>query len=155
MRIPEPRVPKSIRVSSPRFAEAQPMPARYSCAGAGVSPPLVWTGVPAGTVSVALVVSDPDAPRGTFLHWLLYDLPPGDGGVDEGTVPEQAREGENSGRRVGWYPACPPSGTHRYVFSVYALSAAPTAGNTDHVLDEIARHATAWGSLTGTFSAVR
>lgn len=153
MRIPEPGVPKTISVTSSRFAERQYIPVRHTCSGAGSSPPISWTGVPSQAVSVAVVVSDPDAPRGTFLHWLLYDLPPGDGGLAEGEVPAHARQGENSGRRTGWYPPCPPAGTHRYVFAVYALDAGLTAGTTDRVLGEIGRHALAWGTLTGLVAA--
>lgn len=153
MKIPAPHSAKTIAVSSPHIAEGQPIPSRHTCAGAGVSPPLEWSGVPGGAASVAVVVSDPDAPRGTFLHWLIYDLPGADGTLAEGTVPAHARECENSARRIGWYPPCPPQGTHRYIFAVYAIDTVIGDGTAEHVLDEISRHAVAWGTLTGLVSA--
>lgn len=153
MRFPDPDVPRTIEVSSPAFRDGATIPRRFTCEGAGTSPELRWTGVREGAASLALVVTDPDAPRGTFLHWLVWDIPPGDGGVAAGAVPAGAREGENSGRRVGWYPPCPPSGTHRYVFTVYALDAHVRGRDAQRVLDDVARHAIARGSLTGTVAA--
>jgi Raf kinase inhibitor-like YbhB/YbcL family protein len=134
------------------------MPQRYTCRGSGQSPPLQWSGVPAGSSSVALVVTDPDAPRGTFVHWVLYDLPGEDGGLPEGQVPAGARQGENSAGKPGWYPPCPPSGTHRYVFTVYALDDGGSGGRPESqrgqaLLDAIVKGSTAKGSLTGTVAA--
>ena len=158
MTIPHPDVPATIEVTSPAFLGRQHIPHRHTCEGAGTSPELNWAGVPDGATSLALVVSVPDAPRGTFLHWLVYDIAPGDGGVAAGQVPAgvgggKAREGENSGRRMGWFPPCPPSGTHRYVFTVYALDATVRGRDSQHALDDVARHAIASGTLTGLVSA--
>lgn len=158
VKIPQPDVPATIEVTSPAFFDGRPIPERHTCHGAGTSPALRWEGVPDGAASLALVVWDPDAPRGAFLHWLVYDVTPGDGGVAAGRVPDgagggEAREGENSARRSGWFPPCPPSGTHRYVFTVYALDASVRGRDSQHVLDDVARHAIATGSLMGTVSA--
>jgi Raf kinase inhibitor-like YbhB/YbcL family protein len=140
-------------VTSPAFVDGGTIPARYTCGGAGISPPLAWAGVPTAARSLALVVADPDAPRGTFLHWLVYDIDPGVGEVAEDTVPPGAREGENTARRTGWYPPCPPSGTHRYVVTVHALDTRIRRGSSEHVLDVVARHTLAAGTLTGLVSA--
>lgn len=153
MRIPQPPVARTLAVTSPAFAEGQPIPARFTCAGDGTSPAFVWTGVPAGTVEVAVIVSDPDAPRGTFLHWLVYGLPPRDGGFAEGRAPEGAHQGVNSARTADWCPPCPPSGTHRYIVAVHALDARIAPAPTEQVLAAIGRHTLAWGTLTGTVTA--
>jgi Raf kinase inhibitor-like YbhB/YbcL family protein len=142
----------TITVTSPDFADGATIPEQYTCRGAGTFPSLAWRGVPAEATSVALTVLDPDAPRGTFVHWVLYDLPAGDGGLTSGTVPAGASEGTNSGGRSGWYPPCPPSGQHHYVFTVHALTA-PVAGSGQAVLDEIRRGAVAHGTLTGLVAA--
>ena len=144
---------ETIIVTSPAFGDGQPIPRQYTCHGTGGSPELAWRGGPDGAQSLALVVSDPDAPRGTFIHWLLYDLPPGDGGLAPGKAPAGAREADNSGGKKGWYPPCPPSGTHRYLFTVYALSERVSGRSTQDILDDIGRKAMARGTLTGVVTA--
>jgi len=153
MSAPEPDVPSTITVTSPAFADGQRIPADHTCRGAGRLPELAWRDVPAAAASLALVVSDPDAPKGTFIHWLLYDLPPGDGGVAPGRLPAGAKEGENSAGRTGWFPPCPPSGTHRYVFTLYALREPASGRSTQEILDGIERVAVARGTLTGLVPA--
>ena len=153
MKVPEPGVAKSITVTSRAFADGRQIPREHTCKGAGSPPDLAWRGVPDGAASLALVVSDPDAPRGTFVHWVLYDLPPRDGGLASGDSAPGAREAENSGGKPGWYPPCPPSGTHRYVFAVYALSGPASGRSTQDILDDIGRRAVASGTLTGLVSA--
>jgi Raf kinase inhibitor-like YbhB/YbcL family protein len=93
----------------------------YTCDGENVSPALRWTAPPRGTRSFALLVDDPDAPSGTFTHWIAWGIPASARGVARGVRPP--REGANDGGRTGWTGPCPPSGTHRYVFHVYALRA--------------------------------
>lgn len=143
----------TITVTSTEFDDGTSIPERYTCRGEGVHPPLAWTGVPSDATSLALVVTDPDAPRGTFVHWVLYDLPARDGGLAEGQVPAVARQADNSGGRPGWYPPCPPSGTHRYLFSVSALREPLTGARTQDLLDQIAQVSIDRGTLTGTVSA--
>jgi Raf kinase inhibitor-like YbhB/YbcL family protein len=153
-RVPEPDVASTITVSSPAFPDGGPIPAEYTCHGAGRSPQLTWKGVPAEAATLAVVVTDPDAPGGTFIHWLLYDLRSTESGLPAGTAtPPGAKEAENSGGTSGWYPPCPPSGTHHYVFSVYALSRAATGRSTKDILDDLGRAALARGTLTGLVSA--
>lgn len=153
MRVPEPEVAETITVTSPAFEDGGPIPPEHTCHGEGHFPALAWRGVPPGARSLALVVSDPDAPRGTFVHWVLYDLPPEDGALAAGRVPAEAREADNSGGTRGWYPPCPPSGTHHYLFTVYALSEPVRGRSTQAVLDEIDRRAVARGTLTGVVTA--
>lgn len=148
MKVPTPQLPRTIDVTSPEFDEGRPIPARFTCRGSGVSPAFKWSGVPEEAVAVAVIVSDPDAPRGTFLHWLVTGLPGEDGGFDEGAAP-RGRELINSANEAGWCPPCPPSGTHRYIFAVHALDQPVTASSSQPALDEIADHTIAWGSLTG------
>lgn len=117
-------------LSSPAFAPGGAIPAQYTCDGADRAPALQWSGVPAGTQSLALVVDDPDAPdprapKTTWVHWVLYNLPPAAAGLPEGGTPLPAgtREGRNDWRRTGWGGPCPPVGRHRYFFKLYALDA--------------------------------
>ncbi|MFL6129419.1 MAG: YbhB/YbcL family Raf kinase inhibitor-like protein [Mycobacteriales bacterium] len=150
---PAPAVGDTIAVTSPAFDGGQPIPPDHTCHGAGRPPEVAWRGVPAGAKSLALVVTDPDARGGTFVHWLLYDLPPRDGRLAGGRPPPGAREAGNSGGKTGWYPPCPPSGTHHYVFTVYALREPAGGGSTQDILDAIGRAAIARGALTGLVAA--
>ncbi len=119
----------ALRVTSAEFDPGGTIPAKYTCDGLDVSPPLAWTaGVPGGTRSFALIVDDPDAPSGTFTHWVLFNLPAQATGLPE-NVPREpalsngARQGTNGFRRIGYGGPCPPGGTHRYVFRLDALDA--------------------------------
>ena len=105
-------------LSSSAFREGGMIPRQYSRFGGNVSPPLDIQDLPADTRSLALVVDDPDAPSGTWVHWVVYDIPPA-ARIEEGAVP--GREGLNDFRKTGYDGPSPPSGTHRYVFTVYAL----------------------------------
>jgi Raf kinase inhibitor-like YbhB/YbcL family protein len=154
MRVPEASgTSDTIIVTSPAFAAGQSIPREYTCRGSGRSPEVSWRGVPDGAAALALVASDPDAPGGTFIHWLLYGLPPVDGRLAEGRPPAGAREADNSGGKRGWYPPCPPSGTHRYVFAVYAMSGDIHGRSTQDLLDEIGHRTIARGTLTGMVTA--
>ena len=116
--------PALFTLTSPGFSDGAAIPRRYSCDGPDVSPPLAWSGVPAGTKALLLTVTDPDA-RG-FVHWVAWDLAPDLGVLPEGAsgaLPGGALEGRNDFGRTGWGGPCPPSGTHRYVFTLTALSA--------------------------------
>jgi Raf kinase inhibitor-like YbhB/YbcL family protein len=114
-----------IAVVSSAFADGGSMPARYTCDGDGESPPLSWSNVPATAQSIAVVVDDPDAPRGTFVHWVVYNIPATNtalpDGAARGLLPAGAEEGKNGKGESGWTPLCPPWGRHHYHFEVYAL----------------------------------
>ncbi len=120
----------TLALTSSSFKPQGSIPNRYTCDGENVSPPLTWTGVPAGTKSLALVVDDPDAPdpahpKRTWVHWVLYNLPPADGGLVEGVaaaaLPAGTLPGKNDWQSTGYGGPCPPIGRHRYFHKLYAL----------------------------------
>jgi Raf kinase inhibitor-like YbhB/YbcL family protein len=143
-----------LTVSSPAFTDRSAIPAKYTCDGEGKSPPLAWSRLPLGTQSVAVVVDDPDAPHGTFVHWILFDVPSNTNALGEGSVPPVAMQGRNGTGQVGWTPPCPPNGTHHYHFKVYALSSPLTLSQP--TADELVRAARgrviAQGELVGTYA---
>lgn len=151
----ESTAPAAITVTSAAFAEGAPIPELYSCRGQNVSPPLAWSGVPAAAAALALVVDDPDA-AGTYTHWVVLDVPATTTAIDEGTVPAGAAQATNSAGKASYAGPCPPSGTHHYRFTVYALSE-PLGLGAGTALDDaqraIAERAIAQGTLTGTFAA--
>jgi Raf kinase inhibitor-like YbhB/YbcL family protein len=110
----------SIQITSATFEEGTTIPVKYTCDGEDISPPLAWSGVPEGTQSLVLISDDPDAPVGTWVHWVLFDLPADTNSLPEG-VQGMGTDGNNSWRRPGYGGPCPPSGTHRYFFKLYAL----------------------------------
>lgn len=115
-----------IKVESAAFKEGEVIPRKYTCDGADISPPLSWSGIPEGTKSIALISDDPDAPMGTWVHWVVYDLPPNATGLpekvpSERTLSNGAKQGMTDFRRIGYGGPCPPGGVHRYFFKVYAL----------------------------------
>jgi Raf kinase inhibitor-like YbhB/YbcL family protein len=143
-----------IAVISPAFGNDARIPVANTCRGDGAAPEIGWRGVPDGAESVALVVTDPDAPGGTFVHWVLYDLPPRDRQLGAGQEPPAgAKEAQNSGGGTGWTPPCPPSGTHHYQFTVYALNGEPSGDSTDALMADIGRKTIARGQLVGLVSA--
>jgi len=146
----------TLALTSPAFGEGSAIPARYaSCDGDNVSPPLAWAGVPAGTVELALVVRDPDAPDGDFVHWVVTGLSPGLAAIGEGAVPDGAVEARNDTSEYGWFGPCPPAGeTHRYTFTLYALGSpsgvAPGADGADAIA-AVEASSMAAATLTATF----
>ncbi len=116
-------VPAGFVLTSGAFPEGGPIPVEYSCDGENVPPPLQWTGVPTEAAALQLVLGDPDAPGGEFIHWVVVDLPGGDGGLD-GTVPPEAVEATNDTGTPGYVGPCPPPGDpHHYTFELTATSA--------------------------------
>ena len=114
-----------MQLASAAFLASQPIPAQYACTGpAGTSPPLAWTGVPAGTVELAITMVDVSTPD-QFVHWVVAGLDPNLLGLDEGSVPETAVEARNDSSEFGWFGPCPPAGeTHTYLFTLFALTTA-------------------------------
>lgn len=120
----------ALSITSPAFAHGHEIPSDFTCEGADVSPALAWSGAPAGTKSLALIVDDPDAPdpakpKMTWVHWVLYNLPADTRGLPEAIEPESlppgTREGKNDWKRTGYGGPCPPIGRHRYFFKLFAL----------------------------------
>jgi len=145
-----------MTVSSPAFAEGQPMPATTADRGANRSPQLLIGSVPLNAKSLVLIVDDPDAPSGWWTHWLLWNIPPGSVVIREGEVPPGAVQGKNSFGNVRYDGPAPPSGTHRYFFHVYALdtklSLAP--GSSRGELDAAMKgHVVGSAGFYGTYSA--
>ena len=149
----------AIEVRSSAFAEGETIPSRYTCDGLDVSPPLSWGSVPDGIQSLALIADDPDAPRGTFVHWVIYNLPPNTRRLPE-NVPNQptllsgAVQGVNGAGGVGYMGPCPPSGTHRYFFKVYALDTQLELGGSaakDDLMGAMEGHVLTEGQLMGTY----
>lgn len=159
---PTSEVDMALELKSDAFVNGQSIPAKYSCTGKNISPALTWSEPPAGTQSFALIVDDPDAPMGTWVHWVLYnikadrrslqeDLPVTGKNID----PNAVFVGKNSSGNIGYDGPCPPSGTHRYYFRLYALDTTigllPGA-TRDKILREMEGHILAQGELMGTFS---
>ena len=153
---PAPSAPDAITLTSPAFANGAAIPRRYTCDGDETSPPLRWTPPPKATRSLALLVEDPDAPGGTFVHWTLYRLTAETQQLTEGTMPKQAKQGENSSGQNDYAGPCPPKGdkAHRYVFTLYALKQDPglkAGASPTAVRKAIAKAAIARGRLTARF----
>jgi len=150
----------AIAVRSEAFEAGGPIPRRYSGQGEDISPPLRWSGVPAEARQLALTVEDPDAPGGTWDHWLLYNIPVVDGlkeglsSIKGGVHPAEMREGVNSRGAEGYQgPMPPPGAPHRYLFRLYALDAEldlPPGLDKAALLKAIAGHVIGRGELTGT-----
>lgn len=117
----------AMEITSTAFTHEGMIPRRFTCDGEDVSPPLAWKGVPPEAKSLALIADDPDAPRKTWVHWVLYNLPATSGGLPEGVPAERTlaggRQGTSDFGRIGYGGPCPPSGTHRYFFKLFALDA--------------------------------
>jgi Raf kinase inhibitor-like YbhB/YbcL family protein len=152
---PPTTAPKKIRLTSQALAGGAAVPKRFTCDDKDVSPPLRWSGVPHDAKEIALLVEDPDAPGGTFVHWTIFGIDPGTRGLAEGQVPAGAKEGETSFGDEGYGGPCPPKGaTHKYVFSVYALRERldlPQGVSPKELRAAIGRTALASGTLTGRY----
>ena len=152
-------VPVTFTLTSTAFTQGQPIPTDYSCKGRDISPALSWTEPPANTQSFALIMDDPDAPSGTWVHWVIYNIPASSRGLNE-AMPKDAKlsdgsmQGTNSARNTGYNGPCPPSGTHRYFFKLYALDTmlSLTNADKDKLLKAMDGHILAQAELMGTFS---
>ena len=149
-----------IKLTSTAFKEGEAIPRQYTCDGVDISPPLEWTGVPKSAKTIALIADDPDAPSGRFVHWVLYNLPAENIGLVE-NVPATENvkgggiQGKNGFEKIGYGGPCPPSGTHRYFFKIYALdNELPLkAGATKAEVEKAMQgHIVAQGQLMGRYS---
>lgn len=167
----------AIAIRSAAFEEGGAIPSEFTCDGADRSPPVEWSGVPGSARELALLVDDPDAPGGTFTHWVVIGLPPGIQGLKpgvpaeanlpvgslveaDGAVPgKPARQGKNDFGKVGYGGPCPPGGTHRYRFRLFALDASLPASEDIPTRAELVRamegHIVAEGTLTGKYTRSR
>ena len=145
-----------ITVRSPAFAAGATIPVRFSCRGSNAPIPLTWTGVPTGAASVALIMDDPDAPSGTFTHWVVFNLPVTSHGIANGRIPAGAAQAQNGRGQAAYTGPCPPSGTHHYRFTVYAepkkLSLQDGAP-LEQALSAIKANPISSGRLTGLFGS--
>jgi Raf kinase inhibitor-like YbhB/YbcL family protein len=117
-----------MQITSSAFKEGEPIPAKYTCDGENISPPLAWRDAPRNTKTFALIVHDPDAPAGDWVHWVVYHIPANVTELSEHappteSLPNGAMQGRNDFKKIGYGGPCPPSGTHRYYFRLYALDA--------------------------------
>lgn len=150
---------KSMLIKSSVFKQKGMIPSKYTCDGSNVSPPLEWGNAPEGTKSYALICEDPDAPSGTFTHWVAYDIPADADGLPEkvtadGNILDGMGQGKNSFNQIGYGGPCPPGGTHRYYFKLYALDSNLNLkpGVTKEVLlKAMEGHILAQGELMGRY----
>ncbi|UIE37144.1 YbhB/YbcL family Raf kinase inhibitor-like protein [Leptodesmis sichuanensis] len=147
-----------MKLESSAFSANGLIPSEYTCDGKNISPPLTWTEVPTGTQSLALIVDDPDAPRGTFVHWVVYNLPATltelPAHVTTETDLSGGLQGKNDFRSLGYGGPCPPSGTHRYFFKLYALDQPlrlPAGASKAQVLATAEGHILASTELIGRY----
>ena len=149
----------SVKLISSVFNEGETIPVKYTCDGKDVSPPLSWSGAPEGTKSFALICDDPDAPMSTWVHWVIYNIPDSVTSLPEGvptnkSVMGDVMQGITDFRRIGYGGPCPPGGTHRYYFKIYALDTILTlqSGATkSELLKAMEGHILAEGQLMGRY----
>ncbi|PZF74968.1 YbhB/YbcL family Raf kinase inhibitor-like protein [Taibaiella soli] len=142
---------KTLVITSSAFINEGPMPARYTCDGDGINPPLQIEGLPANTVTLALIAEDPDAPKGIFDHWIEWNIDP----IKE--IKEDSNpgiSGNNSAGKTGYHAPCPPAGTHRYFFYIFALDTdidLPAGADKTALQQEMEGHIIAQGNIMGTY----
>ena len=150
----------NLPVTSTAFTEGRPIPDKYTCSGPNVSPPLQWSSAPTGVKSFALIADDPDAPVGTWVHWVLYNLPPASTSLAENLppspeLPDGSKQGVNDFGQPGYGGPCPPAGKpHRYFFKIYALDAVlslKSGATKKELLRAMDGHVLAQGQLMGTY----
>lgn len=161
--VPEVQVPTSavsMVITSPVLQANEPIPPQYTCDGRNTSPPLDWTNIPNAAQSLVLIMDDPDAPNGTFLHWLFYDLPSTvdtlPGAIIPASSPEQGgSQGRNGFNKIGYGGPCPPNGTHRYRVKLYALDKTldlPSDATLANVAEAMEGHIVGFGELTAPYT---
>lgn len=148
-----------FELTSPSFENGSPIPVDFSCKGRNVNPVLAWTEPPTGTKSFALIMDDPDAPSGIWVHWVIYDIPASARGLPEAVPADPALsdgslQGVTSARSTGYHGPCPPSGTHRYFFKLFALDAILSLPDADgkRLVTAMEGHILGSAELMGTFS---
>ena len=153
----------AITITSSAFEDGGMIPKKHTCDSVNVSPPLTWAGVPDSAVSLALICDDPDAPSRTWVHWVMYNIPPDTNSLSEGVSKDSllangAIQGMTDFKKVGYGGPCPPSGTHRYFFKLYALDFTPkfkTHATKAELLKAMEGHVLAEGVLMGRYERAR
>lgn len=146
---------RDMKLESPAFQNNAPIPPVHTCDSRDINPPLAWSGVPDSAKSLTLIVDDPDAPRGDWVHWLVWNIAPTETNIAENSVPAGAAEGTTDFGRSGWGGPCPPSGVHRYQFKLYALDTTlnlPPTTKKSGLLAAIEGHTLAQTLLVGKYS---
>jgi Raf kinase inhibitor-like YbhB/YbcL family protein len=152
--------PMKIQLTSSAFSEGQPIPPQFAYEDKDLSPALQWSGIPPAAKSLTLICDDPDAPMGTWVHWVIYDLPAATAGLSEGVpvspeLPNGAKQGMNDYKGIGYGGPCPPPGKpHRYYFKLYALDRVlglKSGATKQELLKAMNGHVLAEGELMGTF----
>lgn len=145
---------EDLSITSPAFDHKMAIPGRYTCDGRDINPPLLIESVPSETKSLALIMDDPDAPVGNWVHWVIWNIPPRTREIKENSLPSGAMQGLSSWKRNSYGGPCPPYGTHRYFFKLYALDTtlnltpASTKADLEHAMQG---HILAHGELMGTY----
>lgn len=150
----------SLTLATHAFAHGEFIPDKYTCNGDNISPPLEWSDVPHAAKELVLIVDDPDAPSGTFVHWVVYHISPSESTLKEATgggvgLPKGAMEGLNGSRKSGYMGPCPPSGTHRYYFHLYAVDSVlqlPPGATRDKVDEALRGHILETAELMGRYA---
>jgi len=141
-----------MKLKSNDFVDNSSIPSEFTCDGRNISPQLSWENVPKETKGFALSVTDPDAPGGTWIHWLVYDISKELGEIERGSLPEGAKEVENDFGKKPYGGPCPPSGTHRYFFTLYALDIEHLDGlNKRNFLDKVKKHTIEKAAIKGLY----
>jgi Raf kinase inhibitor-like YbhB/YbcL family protein len=143
-----------MKITSSAFQEGASIPSKFSCDGANASPPLQIAEVPSGAKSLVLIVDDPDAPSGLFTHWTVWNISPQTNAISEGSAPKGV-QGTNDFGKSGYGGPCPPSGTHRYYFKIFALDREldlPGGAKRSHLDAAMKGHIVAQGELMGRYS---
>lgn len=146
---------KSMTIASPSFENNSLIPQKYTCNGENVNPLLMFGSIPPEAKSIALVVTDPDAPGGTFTHWIVYNMPSTTTQIDENSTPTDSQEAQNSFGKKEYGGPCPPSGTHHYIFTLYALNSMISIPDKASVADierVIQNNSIEQASLTGLYA---
>lgn len=144
-----------MRLSSPEFANFDEIPEKFTCDGESINPPLEIGDVPEKAQSLVLVVDDPDAPSGDFVHWVVFNIDPGIEVIPQGSAPAEAVQATTSTGKTGYFGPCPPSGTHRYFFRLYALDTAvdlPQFITADQLMHRVKAHVIDSAELVGLYS---
>jgi Raf kinase inhibitor-like YbhB/YbcL family protein len=144
-----------LEILSPAFENGKIIPPIYTCEGKNISPPLIWKNIPKNTHSLALIVSDPDAPSKDWTHWVLYNLPTDENQLKENENIPQDETGSNSWQSQNYQGPCPPTGTHRYVFTLYALDSPVSLAknpNAKQVRNAIKKHILSTAVLIGVYA---